>query len=67
MKTKTLLRILHTMGYALIRSNKHDIYSNGNVTVILPQHKTIARPMAKQVLKQIAYPENVCEINYKAA
>ena len=65
MKSKTLVRMIERMGFTLIRSNKHDIYSNGSVTVILPQHSTISRPMAKQTLKLISYPENVCEINYK--
>ncbi len=66
MKTKALIRMMIRMGFSLIRSNKHDIYSNGSVTVVLPQHATVARPIAKQTLKLIRYPENVCEINYKA-
>lgn len=64
MKSKTLIRMIARLGYALIRSNKHDIYSNGTTTVILPQHKTVDKHIAKQTLKLVNYPENVNELNY---
>lgn len=64
MKRKQLIQILTSMGFALIRSSKHDIYSNGSITVILPQHKEVDRYLAKDTLKLIQYPKNVCEINY---
>jgi predicted RNA binding protein YcfA (HicA-like mRNA interferase family) len=67
MKTKELVRILRTMGYQLIRSNKHDIYSNGSKTVILPQQKVTNRHIAKDTLKLIQYPTMVGEVNYKGA
>lgn len=53
MKHKELARILSDLGFKLIRANKHEVWSNGVLTVCLPRHKEINRNTAKGILKQI--------------
>ena len=65
MKTFHLESILNSMGYRIVRANKHEVWSNGVKTVIIPRQRTIARPMAKSILKQIEYPTPVHELNYR--
>ena len=67
MKTKEINRILIRMGYQVVRNNRHTVWSNGSVTVMVPQHSTISKYLAKQTLKQIGCTEDVDQINYKAA
>jgi predicted RNA binding protein YcfA (HicA-like mRNA interferase family) len=51
MKKKELERIMNILGYALVRQNKHDIWSNGKTTVVVPQHKELNYFTAKKVLR----------------
>lgn len=67
MKTKELNRIMHSMGYYIVRSKRHTVWSNGHLIIIIPQHSTVSRHMAKQILKDIGYIENVESIGYKVA
>ena len=53
MKHKELARILTGLGFRLVRANKHEVWSNGVLTVCLPRHKEINRNLAKKILRDV--------------
>lgn len=55
MKYKELVEILKVDNYALVRQNKHAIYSNGTSIISVPVHngKDMNRHLVAGILKQI--------------
>lgn len=64
MKVSLFEKMLTSLGYNLVRSNKNKIFSNGISQIAVPHDKEINRMIARRLLKQIAYPSNVPELNY---
>lgn len=66
MKKKEFLRLLKSLGFVLIRSNKHEIWSNGTHTIPIPHGDgtQINRMLARRILKDIDYQGRVQELNY---
>lgn len=54
MKKHELLRLLHNKGFVQIRKGKHEIYSNGEICIAVPNHIEIASGTLRDILKQIA-------------
>lgn len=52
MKRKEVEKILKEYGYTLIRSNKHMIYSNGKISVAVPNHMDYSRGLTRRILQQ---------------
>lgn len=59
MKTKELLRILKDMGYALVRSGKHDVYAKPGHHVAIPHGngKEVNRMVARRILKEVGFED----------
>lgn len=66
MKTNEFERILGSMGYVLARCGAHRVWSNGVKQIAVPHGKEINRMVARRLLKEIAYPQSVPQINYHA-
>lgn len=64
MKSSDFERILKNQGYELARCGAHRVWSNGMRQIAVPHGKQINRMVAKRLLKEIAYPQSVPEINY---
>ena len=64
MKTKDFCRIIESVGFVLVRSSDHIVYSNGQRNVAVPHQKEINRMMARRLLKEIGYKAAVPELNY---
>lgn len=52
MKHKELTSLLNRLGFTLVRANKHEVWTNGKVTLTVPRHKEIGRHLAKQIVRQ---------------
>jgi hypothetical protein len=66
MKSTELEKILKLMGYSLVRLNKHRVWSNGKHSAPVPHDKEINRMVARRILKEIGYQQDVPEVNYYA-
>lgn len=64
MKSSDFERILSSMNFILARCGAHRVWSNGHKQVAVPHGKEINRMVAKRLLKEIAYQQNVPSINY---
>lgn len=64
MNTKDFERILREMGFQLVRSNDHKIWSNGQKNVAVPHQKEINKMIARRTLKELSYQGSVPQINY---
>jgi predicted RNA binding protein YcfA (HicA-like mRNA interferase family) len=67
MKTKEFLRILKDMGYALIRTGKHEIWGRPGHHIAIPHGsngKEINKMVARRILKEIGFQGRVQELNY---
>jgi hypothetical protein len=53
MKKRDLESMLYQMGFRLIRSKKHDAWSNGSKTVFTPRHKVVNIFLAKKILASV--------------
>lgn len=52
MKHKDLTSLLNKLGFTLVRANKHEVWTNGKVTLTVPRHKEIGRHLARQIVRQ---------------
>lgn len=52
MKKKDLLRLLKDYNFVFVRSNGHMIYSNGTITVAVPNHMEHSRGLVRRLLTQ---------------
>jgi len=66
MKKNNFERLIKRHGYTLLRNSKHNLWSNGTKTIAVPHNKKMNNMIAKRLLKEIAYPDNVGEVNYFA-
>lgn len=64
MKSAEFERILKSLGYILGRCGSHRVWTKDGKQVAVPHGKQINRMLAKRLLKELAYPQNVPEINY---
>lgn len=64
MRTNDFERILKSMGFVLVRSNGHSVWSNGKQRVAIPHGRIINRMVVRRLLKDIGYPEYVPEVQY---
>lgn len=55
MKNRDLVRILRDNNFNLIRSNGHSIYSNGIVTIAVPNHHEHSKGLVRRVLQQAQF------------
>lgn len=50
---KTLIKILKENGFSLLRTGKHDIYSNGSYQCAIPsKRKGFSRILAERLLRE---------------
>lgn len=52
MKNNDLIRILKTYNFNLKRSNGHSIYSNGTITVAVPNKKEHSKGLVRRIFQQ---------------
>ena len=52
MKIRILIELLKRNGYSLVRSGKYFIFSNGKISIPVPQHKDINKMLARRILKE---------------
>ena len=52
MKHKDMVRVLKDHGFVLIRNNKHEIFSNGVLTVAVPRSKEIKSHTVNVIFQQ---------------
>jgi predicted RNA binding protein YcfA (HicA-like mRNA interferase family) len=52
MKNKELIRILKDHNFVLIRANGHMIYSNGTITIAVPNHMEHSKGLVRRLLTQ---------------
>lgn len=55
MKINDLERILRELGYILIRSSKHKVWSNGVKSIAIPHQREVNRMLSKRILKEIGH------------
>lgn len=65
MKTIDFTRIIKSIGFVFLRSNGHDVYGRGEQRIAVPKHKEMNRMIARRLLKEAGYQENVQEIGYR--
>ena len=59
MKRRDLEKKLRTLGWLLVRhGGRHDIWSNGERDLVVPQHNEINEYTAKAILKEAAGGES---------
>ncbi len=51
MKNRDLLRILKDYNFYLVRSNGHEIYSNGQITVAIPHGHEHSKGLVRRILQ----------------
>lgn len=64
MKTKDFERILKDLGFQLVRSSDHKIWSDGRQTIPIPHNKNLNKMIARRILKSLGYRLSVPSINY---
>jgi|GEM_PF-3568133 len=52
MKNRDLLRILREFNFFFVRSNGHEIYSNGKVTIAVPHGHEHSKGLVRRILQQ---------------
>ncbi|MBC2578343.1 type II toxin-antitoxin system HicA family toxin [Peptostreptococcus russellii] len=54
MKRRNLLKLLESNGFYYKRSGgKHDIYTNGTISVPIPRHNEINEILAREIIKKL--------------
>lgn len=55
MKNKDLIRILKDNNFMLVRSNGHEIYSNGQISVAVPHGKEHSKGLVRRIFQQAGF------------
>lgn len=55
MRLRDLLKALESLGFVLVRQGKHQVWSNGIISLAIPHTSEVNRFTAKKILKQAGF------------
>lgn len=61
MKRKEMERILKQNRFSYIRSNKHIIYSNGIISIALPNRMEYTKGLSRRILQQAGFNKEIVQ------